>query len=92
MEADTVAAAKWCARAAKGGHAQAGADTRSTTLHFNVSTFCGIRRMILEMKGLRLSRKVDECKPLRSCRRQPRHDPGGVLHVRGLTRPLFGLT
>ena len=39
----------------------------SVSLHFNVSAFCGIRwvaHVFRGQNGLRLSRQVDECKPL----------------------------
>ena len=47
-----------------GGGVGVGRGAHSSTIHGNVTTFCGIRRVVLATKWLRLSRKVDECKPL----------------------------
>ena len=41
-----------------------GRGVHSSTYHLNVSTFGGIRRVVLVTRRLWLSREVDECEPL----------------------------
>jgi hypothetical protein len=51
-------------RAARPGLAPTRRDLPPSTILLHLSTFCLMRRVVIVTKWLRLSRKVDECKPL----------------------------